>query len=322
MALLIALGTFLVALIICLLLWFSLSADSNQKVVQRRMDAVRRAERRGHVDVGVELIRDEVLSGVPALNRIMMGWTWSTKFKDFVMQAGMTTRPGKILLSCGVLAAGAFLVTGYLYSHFQAQLLFAVVAGMMPLAYVAIKRQRRLRNFEEHFPEAIDLLNRAIRAGHAFTTGMGMIASESPEPIAGEFRKTFEEQNFGLPLRDALKNLAERVPLIDVRIFVTALLIQKETGGNLSEILENLSHVIRDRFRIYREVRAKSAHGRLTAGILIAMPPLMVVGLWTVNPNYMTVLIDDRLGPWLLWGAGIWQFIGALLLWKIIHIEV
>jgi tight adherence protein B len=165
-------------------------------------------------------------------------------------------------------------------------------------------------------------LNRAIRAGHAFTTGLGMIASEAPEPVAGEFRTTFEEQNFGLPLRDVLKNLSERVPLVDVRFFVTALLIQKETGGNLSEILENLSHIIRDRFRIYREVRVKSAHGRLTAGILIALPPGLVFGLQMVNPHYISVLFSDPKGPWILWGAVIWQIIGSSLLWKIIHIEV
>jgi tight adherence protein B len=323
MALFTALLTFIVATVICLLLWISLSADSTQQVIQRRMDAVRRAERRGgEVSLGVQLIRDEMLSGVPALNRMMMKWTWSRKFKDFVMQAGVKTRPGKILLMSGVLAIGGFLVTRAVYRMFPAPIFAALVAGMLPLAYVAIKRRRRLHRFEEHFPEAIDLLNRAIRAGHAFTTGMGMIASEAPEPIAGEFRTTFEEQNFGLPLRDVLQNLSDRVPLIDVRFFVTALLIQKETGGNLSEILENLSHVIRDRFRIYREVRVKSAHGRLTAGILIALPPIMALSLHVVNPHYMNVLFEDRIGPSILWGAAIWQIIGSSLLWKIIHIEV
>lgn len=325
MALLIALVTFIVAAVICLLLWFSwfsLGSDDNQQVIQHRMEAVRRAERRGHVDVGVQLIRDEMLSSVPALNRMMMRWTWSSKFKNFVMQAGMKTRPGKILLTCGVLAIGAFIVTRAIYPRFPAPIFAALVGGILPLAYVALKRRKRLRRFEEHFPEAIDLLNRALRAGHAFTTGMGMIATEAPEPIAGEFRTTFEEQNFGLPLRDVLQNLSERVPLIDVRFFVTALLIQKETGGNLSEILENLSHVIRDRFRIYRDVRVKSAHGRLTAGILIALPLIIVFGLHMVNPHYLGVLFEDRDGPWILWGAAIWQLIGSLLLWKIIQIEV
>jgi tight adherence protein B len=322
MALLIAFLTFFVVTLICLMLWFSLSTDSSQQVVQRRIDAVQRAERRGHVDLGVQLIRDEMMSTVPALNRMMLKWTWSTRLKDFVMQAGMKTRPGKIVVTCGALAFGAFLVTRAVYPWFPAPILAALAAGMLPLAYIAIKRRRRLRQFEEHFPEAIDLLNRAIRAGHAFTTGLGMIASEAPEPIAGEFRTTFEEQNFGLPLRDVLQNLSDRVPLIDVRFFVTALLIQKETGGNLSEILENLSHVIRDRFRIYREVRVKSAHGRLTAGILIALPPAVVLGLQVVNPHYIGVLFSDRIGPWMLWGAATWQIIGSLLMWKIIHIEV
>jgi tight adherence protein B len=322
MALLIAFVTFIVVTLICLILWFALSADSTQKVVQRRIDAVQRAERRGHADLGVQLVRDEVMIGVPALNRMMMKWRWSTKLKDFVMQAGMKTRLGKLVLMSGTLAFGALVVVRAVYPAFLVSVLAALAAGMLPLAYVAFKRRRRLRQFEEHFPEAIDLLNRAIRAGHAFTTGLGMIASEAPEPIAGEFRTTFEEQNFGLPLRDVLQNLSERVPLIDVRFFVTALLIQKETGGNLSEILENLSHVIRERFRIYRDVRVKSAHGRLTAGILIALPPGVVFGLTVVNSHYINVLFTDPVGPLLLWGAAIWQIIGSSLLWKIIHIEV
>ena len=321
MALLIAFLTFIVATVICLLIWLSFGTDSRQETIQRRMDAVHRAERRGPVDLGVELVRDEMMSSVPALNRIMMGWSWSTRLRDYLMQAGMKTRPGKIVLICGVFAFGAFVATKLFYS-FPAPILAAIIAGILPLWYVAIMRRRRLRRFEEFFPEALDLLNRAIRAGHAFTTGLGMIASEAPEPVAEEFRTTFEEQNFGLPLRDVLQNLSERVPLIDVRFFVTALLIQKETGGNLSEILGNLSHVIRDRFRIYRDVRSKSAHGRLTAAILIALPPIMVMALRIVNPHYMSVLIEDPIGPRFLWGAAIWQLIGSALMWKIIHIEV
>jgi tight adherence protein B len=161
-----------------------------------------------------------------------------------------------------------------------------------------------------------------VRAGHAFTTGLEMIAKECAEPLAGEFRTTFEEQNFGLPLRDALLNMSERVPLIDVRFFVTALLIQKETGGNLAEILDGLSRVIRDRFRIYREVRVKSAHGRLTAGILIALPILLAITLSVLNPDYMKVLFEDPKGPYVLGIAGGMQLIGSIILWKIIHFEV
>lgn len=322
MALLIAFVTFVVATLVCLLVWFSFSGTTNQELIQRRMQSVEKAERRGSSDVGIQLLRDELMSGVPAINRAMMKWSWSTRFKDYVAQAGLRIRPGKILLTCAVLALLGYLLTGFVYSRLPVPILAGIVAGLAPLAYIAIKRNRRLKRFEELFPEALDLLNRAIRAGHAFTTGLGMIATEAPEPVAGEFRATFEEQNFGLPLRDALQNLTERIPLLDVRFFVTALLIQKETGGNLSEILDGLAHVIRDRFRIYRDVKSKSAHGRLTAGILIALPPILVIAFEIVNPKYMPVLFEDRLGPYILGGAAIWQVLGSLLLWKIVSIEV
>jgi tight adherence protein B len=322
MALLIAFVSFIVAAVICVLIWLSLGAESGQQVVKQRLEEVQRAERRATTKLGVQLVRDELMSGVPALDRMMTQWAWPARFRDFVLQAGMKTRPGKIILTGGVLACFGFVLTGFFHARFPLPILAAGAAGAIPLVYVAVKRRQRLRRFEEHFPEALDLLNRSIRAGHAFTTGLGMIASEVSEPIAGEFRTTFEEQNFGLPLRDALQHLTERVPLIDVQFFVTALLIQKETGGNLAELLENLSHVIRDRFRIYRDVRTKSAHGRLTAGILVALPLLMAFGLGIVNPSYLPVLYHDPIGPLILWGAALWQIIGAALLWKIIHIEV
>jgi tight adherence protein B len=322
MALLIAFVTFILAAGICVLIWLLFGAESNQQVVRQRLETVQRVERRGNVELGVQLVRDELMSGVPILDRMMVQWAWATRFRDYVLQAGMKTRPGKIMLTGGVLGCLGFVLAGFFHARFPLPILVALVSGVSPLVYVAVKRRQRLRRFEEHFPEALDLLNRAIRAGHAFTTGLGMIASEVSEPIAGEFRTTFEEQNFGLPLRDALQHLTERVPLIDVQFFVTALLIQKETGGNLAELLENLAHVIRDRFRIYRDVRTKSAHGRLTAGILVALPLLMAFGLGIVNPTYLPVLYHDPIGPLILWGAAIWQIIGSALLWKIIHIEV
>jgi tight adherence protein B len=221
-----------------------------------------------------------------------------------------------------VLALGAYAVVQYFY-HNSILAILAAAGGLLgPLAFVAFKRSRRLRAFEKNFPEAIDLLSRAVRAGHSFTTGLEMIATELPEPVAGEFRTAFEEQNFGLPLRDALLNLSERVPLIDVRFFVTALLIQKETGGNLAEILDNLSHVVRDRFRILGEVRIKTAQGRLTAGILMALPPFMVVMMRFLNPDYVNQLFTDPWGPYMLGGGAILQVIGSIMLWKIVNIEV
>jgi tight adherence protein B len=322
MPLLIAFLTFVVAAAVCLLIVFSFAGSNRQELIQRRIEAVQRAERPGGGTVDVKLMRDETMSSVPALNRVLLKWSWSARFKEFTRQAGIDMRPGKLLLTSAVLALLGYVFCNAAHLAFPLPIIVGVAMAAGPMTFIAMKRRKRLRQFEENFPEALDLLNRAVRAGHAFTTGLGIIASEASEPLASEFRTTFEEQNFGLPLRDALQNLAQRVSLIDVRFFVTALLIQKETGGNLTEILENLAHVIRDRFRIYRDARAKSAHGRLTAIILIVLPVLMVIALDSVNPNYMRILYDDPIGLRILWGAAIWQALGAVLLWRIVRIEV
>lgn len=324
MALLIAILTFLVVTIIVLLLWMVFATDKSQDVVLRRMESVRQAERRGgEASLQLKLVRDELLSGIPFIHRLMMRWSWASRFRRFLVQAGMQTKPAKIVLISGVLGLISYLIVRQFYPRFS---LVAVIGGLvmatLPFAVVAWKRRRRLHQFEEHFPEALDLLGRAVRAGHAFTTGLEMIAKESAEPIAGEFRVVFEEQNFGLPVRDALLNMAERIPLVDVRFFITALLIQKETGGNLAEILDGLSRVIRDRFRIYREVRTRTAQGKLTAAILIALPIVMFVLLMGINADYERVLLDDPLGPMVLATAAGMQVVGAVFLWKIINIEV
>ena len=323
MAILISILTFLGVTVIFLAIWLTMGTDSSQETIRRRMESVRKAEQRGgDVSLGLQLVRDELLSSVPAVNRLMMKWGWSTRLRDFLAQAGMRTKPAKLVLVSGVIGLGSYVLA----AQFHLQVLVAVVLGVagaaIPFGVVAWKRKRRLRQFEERFPEALDLLGRAVRAGHAFTTGLEMIAQESPEPVAGEFRTTFEEQNFGLPLRDALLNMAERVPLIDVRFFATALLIQRETGGNLAEILDGLARVIRDRFRIYREVRTRTAQGRLTALILIALPPFMLVLLGMLNPHYMGTLFTDPMGPTILGVAATMQVIGSAILWKVIHIEV
>ncbi|MGC2282630.1 MAG: type II secretion system F family protein, partial [Candidatus Acidiferrales bacterium] len=283
MALLLSILTFLIVVAIIALLWMFVGTDANQEVVRRRMESVRKAEQRGNVSLSLKLVRDEMLSSVPALHRLLMKWTWSSRLRDFVAQAGMKTKPAKLLLMSAVIGLGSYLITKMSYPQFPVALLAAVIAAIIPFSVIAFRRRRRLRKFEEHFPEALDLLGRAVRAGHAFTTGLEMIAKESSEPVGGEFRATFEEQNFGLPLRDALLNMTERVPLVDVRFFVTALLIQKETCGNLAEILDGLARVIRDRFRIHREVKTRTAQGRLTAGILISLPPLMMLMLEIIN---------------------------------------
>jgi tight adherence protein B len=320
--LLIALLGLLIAGIVFGAFWVFFGSTTSQEVVRDRMDAVRKAEKRGDVALDLQLVRDEMMSSVPLLNRLMMRLGWTTHLQDFITQAGMETKAGKILLFCGVTGLSAYVIMSLFYGQFSLGLVAAAAGAAIPLAVVWFRRNRRLKHFEQRFPEALDLLGRAVRAGHAFTAGLEMVSKESAEPVAGEFRTTFEEQNFGLPLRDALANLAARVPLVDVRFFVTALMIQKDTGGNLAELLDELARLIRERFRIHRDVQIKTAQGRLTAAILIALPIAMLFLMRMLNPAYVRVLFEDPLGVRLLTGAAILQILGAAILWKIVQIEV
>lgn len=322
MALFISVLTFLIVICAVMVIWLAVIGGTKQDIIGQRLEAVRQVERRGNISPEVQILRDEMLSTVPAVNRLMMQWSWTTSFKKFVNQAGLTTKPAKILL----LSAVSGLATYYVLGFFHIQTLLCIFAGagmaVAPFAVIAWMRSKRLRRFEEHLPEALDLLGRAVRAGHSFTTGLELIAQECAEPIAGEFRATFEEQNLGLPLRESLLNLTERVPLVDVRLLVTALLIQRDTGGNLAEILDELSRVIRERFRIYREVGVKTAQGKLTAVILIALPVIMLAALGSLNPDYVRVLFVDPTGRTMLMVAAAMQVVGSMILWKIVHIDV
>jgi tight adherence protein B len=322
MALVLAALTFFIIILVAGGLVLLFGSPAPEKAVARRLEAIERSTRRGSNSIELQLVRDELMSEIPAVNRLLLRWRWSTRLQNYIGQAGMKVKPGKLILVSFVSGIVAYLVVLQVSGIVILGVLGALVGAVLPITVVAFKRNRRLRAFERLFPEAIDLLGRAVRAGHSFSTGLEMITTELAEPVAGEFRTAFEEQNFGLPLRDALLNLCERVPLIDVRFFVTAVLIQKETGGNLAEILDNLGHVVRERFRILGEVRIRTAQGRMTAGILISLPPIMVLVLRTMNPSYMKPLFHDPLGPIVLAVAAFLQIVGSIMLWKIVNIEV
>jgi tight adherence protein B len=198
----------------------------------------------------------------------------------------------------------------------------ALLGFFVPYAYASHMRSKRFAKFEEKFPEAIDTLARAVRAGHAFTTALEMIANEVSEPVAGEFRQLYEEQKFGLPVRDALLNLADRIPLVDIKFFVTAVMLQRETGGNLAEILDNLSYVIRERFKILRQVRVHTAQGRLTMMLLMAMPPTIVIIMLTINPGFIQPLFTDPIGHALIVAGITLQTMGYFFIRRIIRIQV
>jgi len=197
-----------------------------------------------------------------------------------------------------------------------------ILGGMLPTLYVRRRRTKRLNAFEELLPEAIDLVGRALRAGHPLTAGFKMAADDGPDPVAGEFRRVFEEQRFGLPIQDSLLSMADRVNIVDVRILVTAILIQREVGGNLAEILDNLSAVVRARFTIRRQIRVYTAQGRMTGYLLSALPIIVFSLLYMINAEYMSILFQDPAGQVLIVIAITMQLIGFLWIRKIIKIEI
>jgi tight adherence protein B len=198
----------------------------------------------------------------------------------------------------------------------------AVVFGFLPYLYVRKKRKKRMDTLEEQLPEALDFLSRSMRAGHAFSITLQMVGEEIADPLGLEFRTLFNEQNLGATLEAALRNFAERVPLLDVRFFTSSVLLQRQTGGNLAEILTRLAYVIRERFRLKGQVRAASAHGRLTATFLVMLPICLLLGLLLIAPGYIQGMAADPLGRWLIGSAVVLQLIGNFCIRKIINIKV
>jgi tight adherence protein B len=203
-----------------------------------------------------------------------------------------------------------------------AALLAAVISSVLPYAIVRRRRTKRLYAFEEQLPEAIDLLGRAIRAGHPLSSGLKMVAEETREPVSGEFRRTHEENRFGLPFEDALLAMADRVAIIDVRILTTAILIQREVGGNLAEVLDNLANIIRVRFTIRRQLRVYTAQGRFSGYVLGALPIAVGLAIYSLNPTYIRLLFTDPVGKLLVLVAVIFQILGFLWIRKIVNIEI
>jgi tight adherence protein B len=316
----VALGVFAVASLLD-------QRSAQARLLRERLATVKEAAARQPSEE-LALLRDEMLSKIPALDNLLRRSSRISNLQPFLEQANLKIRAGNILVLCVAsafaLAGVGFLAAGSLPPN-QA-LLFAavglVLGGFLPYSYASYRRTKRFQKFEELFPEAIDTLARAVRAGHAFTTALELIANELSEPVASEFRKLFEEQKFGLPVRDALMNLAERVPLVDVKFFVTAVMLQRETGGNLAEILDNLSYVIRERFKIMRQVRVYTAQGRLTMMLLMGLPPVIVITMLMTSPAFIRPLFSDPIGHFLVVAGIVLQTMGYFVIRKIIQIQV
>jgi tight adherence protein B len=295
--------------------------NARARVILERLANERKAPERP-AEEELALLRDEQLSQIPALDTLLRRSARVSDLQKLLAQAGMAMRAGNFL-GLSALAGVAAAVVGYgLSKRVEIGWVALLVGFILPYSYATFRRNKRFEKFEELFPEAIDTLARAVRAGHAFTTALEMITNEVAEPIAGEFRQLYEEQKFGMPVRDALLNLTERVPLVDVKFFVTAVMLQRETGGNLAEILDNLSYVIRERFKIQRQVRVYTAQGRLTMGLLMGMPPIIVTVMMLLNPSFIRPLFSDPIGHTLLVLGITLQTIGYFVIRKIIRIQV
>lgn len=295
---------------------------SRARTLKDRLATTEGVDTRKQLD-DIALLRDEMLSEIPAFDSLLRRSDRVSALQKLLSQADLKIRAGNFLLLCLGCGVVASLIV---YSASHKTLIFAwvgfLVGCLIPYSYASYARTKRFNEFEELFPEAIDTLARAVRAGHAFTTALEMIADEISEPVATEFRKLFEEQKFGLPVREALTNLVDRVPLVDVKFFVTAVMLQRETGGNLAEILDNLSYVIRERFKILRQVRVYTAQGRLTMLLLMGMPPIIIMGMMFMNPSFIQPLFTDPIGHAMLVIGICLQTVGYFVIRKIIRIQV
>jgi tight adherence protein B len=265
---------------------------------------------------------EEKLSSLGPLDAALQRSSRLTRpLQEIVQQSGVKITLGALILLSGCVALLAYLVGVYLTGMQLVGLLMGVFFVFVPFAYVKRQRTQRLYKFEEQFPEAIDLIARALRAGHALPTGLGMVADEIPAPVGTEFRILYDEQNFGLTLPDAIRNFAARTPVLDARFFATAVLTQRETGGNLAEVLDNLANVIRERFKVKRQVRVISAHGRITGWVLACLPPCVGIAAFIISPYHIQTLTGDPLGVQMMIAAAVMQVLGTLVIRKIVDIE-
>ena len=264
----------------------------------------------------------EIMSSLPFLNRWLSGIKLAPKVRLLLHQADLNwTAGGLFLMSTAGFVFSSYLIYLRTSAVFPA-LCVGAFAGAAPLAFVLKKRQQRFSKFEQGLPEALDLMVSALRAGHSLIAALRLVAFESPDPIGPEFRVCFDEQNYGLELRTALDNLVTRVPLQDLRIIETAILIQKESGGNLAEVLNKTSYIIRERFRLKQQVRVHTAQGRLTGAILSLLPVILGFAMYLLNPATMSVLWTRPVGIKLMYLSGTMTAIGTVIIRRIVDMEV
>lgn len=293
--------------------------QSARAALQRRL----KAGPGSNVPLGDDLLKQaRRMSDIKALNAILAGSTgFAVPLQHLLDRAGLKLNVGRFLLISALCAAVPAAVARRFGVDLPLALLLAAVFAFLPYWFVKRKAAVRMHRFEELFPEAMDLLARALRAGHAFTTALAMVSEEVADPVGPEFRLLYDQQNFGMPLPEAMRSLAERVNLLDVRIFVTAVLTQREAGGNLSEVLDNLSAVVRDRFKVKRQIRVVTAHARITGWVLALLPPAAALAMLFIGPEHIKVLVTDPIGIRMVVVGVVLQVLGTLIIRRLVEVE-
>lgn len=240
----------------------------------------------------------------------------------FLEQGSIALSPAKFLAICGGLAVAGGVVCVAMRAPFFVVPFVAATMGVLPFGWAFLKRKRRLKKFGAQLPDALELMARALRSGHSLAAGFHLVGEEMMDPAGEEFSRVYEEQNLGIPLEEALENMAVRVPNLDLRFFATAVVIQRQSGGDLAEILDKIGHLVRERFKLFGQIQALTGEGRLSGIVLLALPPVLFVTMYRLNPGYVMMLFDDPMGKQMLAAAIVLQAVGALVIRKIINIRV
>ena len=273
-------------------------------------------------DVEVVLARNELMSEIPWMNRSLVRMQAALHIKRMLDQADLHITPTRLLMFSAMAGILAALAASVITISFIVIIVAGFAAAALPFAHVWWKRKKRFDAFLEHLPDALDLMSRSLSAGHAFSEALYMVSTEMPEPIATEFRKAYEEQNLGLSLKLAMENLTQRIPLLDLQMCVTAVMIQRETGGNLAEILEKVAYTIRERFRIMGDLKTLTTSSRMSAWLLCGLPIFVAFAVTALNPEYMSVLWIDPRGHYMIGAALLLQVTGMLIVRKILKIKI
>jgi len=303
------------------LLWAAYRrANSQKRLAIRRVRELSKDALKINAESVAFIVREDHLSRIPLFDRVLENLNVSRKLHGMLEQAGSNMQVGQLILFILVLGAAGCLI-GLKMHNSALTVTLSLVLGCLPICDVQLKRARRLKAFIRAFPDTIDMMTSAIRAGHAFNQAMQLVGDEAPDPVGTEFKRTFEQYNLGLNLREALMNLAGRVESLDLRLFVTAILLQRETGGNLTEVLEKISYTIRERFKLIGQIKTYTAQGRMSAWIVGSLPLGFMAIISGLNPSYLKPLYTDKLGHILIAVSAFLQIVGFFIIRKIVRIR-